>query len=134
MLKVYVPYPSVVFGREVLGEVISKVFGSLLPVQAELILFNFSAHPVGLHVKGLGEFPANFAGEDDVGGRAVGLDWGGQLRVAHRCEGSAGGDGLLSIEENHTGFCFHGGSHDGADVLTLGEYWTIRGQSWENIV
>ena len=32
MLKVYVPYPSVVFGREVLGEVIGKVFGSLLPV------------------------------------------------------------------------------------------------------
>ena len=45
-LKVYVPYPYVVFGREVLGEVISKVFGSLLSVQAELILFDLSAHPV----------------------------------------------------------------------------------------
>ena len=45
-LKVYVPYPYVVFGREVLGELISKVFGSLLSVQAELILFDSSAHPV----------------------------------------------------------------------------------------
>ena len=40
MLKVYVPYLSVVFGREVLGEVIGKVFISLLPVQAELILLD----------------------------------------------------------------------------------------------
>ena len=76
-LKVYVPYSSVVFGREVLGEVISKVFGSLLPVQAELILFGSAAHPVESHVKGLGTFPAHVDSEDAVGGRAVGLDQGG---------------------------------------------------------
>ena len=56
-LKVYVPYPSVVFGREVLGEVIGKVFGSLLPVQAELVLLDGAAHPVETHIKGLGELP-----------------------------------------------------------------------------
>ena len=38
-LIVYVPYPLLVFGREVFGEVIGKVFGSLLPVQAVLIFF-----------------------------------------------------------------------------------------------
>ena len=123
-----------VFGREVLGEVISKVFGYLLPEQAELILFDSSAHPVILHVKVLGAFPAHVVGEDAVGGCAVGLDWGGRLRVAHLGEGSADGEGLLAVEENRTGFCFRGGSHDGVDSLTFGEYWAIRGRSWANVV
>ena len=39
-LKVNVSHPSVVFGREVLGEVIGKVFSSLLPVEAELVLLD----------------------------------------------------------------------------------------------
>ena len=73
-LKVYIPYLSVVFGREVLGEVIGKVFGSLLPVRSELILFDAAAHPAELHVKGLGAFPEHVAVEDAVGGFAIGLD------------------------------------------------------------
>ena len=117
-----------------LGEVISKVFGFLLPVQAELIFFYLAAHPVESHVKGLGAFPGHVAGEDSVGGRAVSLDWGGGLRVAHLGEVSADGDDLLVVEENCTFFCFRGGSHDGADGLTLGEYCNIRGRSWENVV
>ena len=117
-----------------LGEVISKVFGSLLPVQVELILFDSVAHPVELHVKGLGAFPEHVAGEEAVGGPAVGLDQGGRFRVAHIGKGSADGDGLLAVEENRIGFCFRGGSHDGADGLTFGEYWTIRGRSWANVV
>ena len=63
-----------------LGEVTRKVFGSLMPVQAELILFDSAVHPVELHVKGLGMFPAHVAGEDAVGGCSVGLDRGGRLR------------------------------------------------------
>ena len=59
---------------KVIGEVIGKVFGSLLPIQAELILLDAAAHPVELHVKGLGEFPAHVDGKDDGGGCAVGLD------------------------------------------------------------
>ena len=66
-----------------LGEVIGKVFGSLLPVQAELILLDAAAHPVESHVKGLGEFLAYVSGEDAVGGRVVSLDQVGWLRVAH---------------------------------------------------
>ena len=54
--------------------------------------------------------------------------------MAHLVERSADGDGLLSVEKNRTSFCFRGGSHDGADFLTLGDYWTIRGRSWENVV
>ena len=99
-----------------------------------MIFFNLSAHPVELHVKGLGSFPAHVAGEDSVGGCAVGLDRGGRLRVAHLGEGSADGDGLLAIEENCTSFCFRRGSNDGADCMTLGEYWTIRGRSWANAI
>ena len=132
-LKVYIPYPSVVFGREVLGEVISKVFGSLLPVQVELILFDLSAHPVESHVKGLGEFPAHVAGEDDVGGCAVGLDRGGRLQVSHFDEGCAYGNSLLAVEENRSIFGFRCASHDGADGLTFGEYQTIRGWSGADV-
>ena len=119
-LKVYLPYPSVVFGREVLVELIGKVFGSLLPVHTELILLDAAAHPVESHVKGLGEFPAHVAGEDDVGGCAVGLDRGGRLQVSHFDEGCAYGNSLLAVEENRSSFGFRGGSHDGADSLTFG--------------
>ena len=90
-LKVYLPYTSVVFSMEVLDEFISKVFGSLLSVQAELIFLYSAAHPVESHVKGLGAFPAHVAGEDDVGGCAIGLDRVGWLRVAHLSESSADG-------------------------------------------
>ena len=132
-LKVYVPYPSVVFGREVLGEVIGKVFGSLMPVQAELILLDAAAHLVEAHVKGLGALPTYVAGDDAVGGRAVGLDWGGRLRVAHFDEGCADGNSLLDVEENRSSFSFRIGSHDGADGLEFGEYRTIRGWSGADV-
>ena len=49
-----------------LGEVIGKVFGSLLTVQVELIFLDAAAHPVESHVKGLGAFPAHVDGEDAV--------------------------------------------------------------------
>ena len=133
-LKVYVPYPSVVFGREVLGEVIGKVFGSLLLVQVELILIYAAAHPVEFHVKGFGAFPAHVADEDALGGRAVGLDQGWRLRVDHFDEGCADGNILLAVEENRSSFGFHGGSHDGADGLTFGEYRTNRGWSGADVV
>ena len=93
-------YPSVVFRREMLGEVIRKVFGSLFPVQGELILFGSAAHPVKSHVEGIGAFPGHVAWEDAVGGRSVGLDWGGRLRVAHFGEGRADGNILLALEED----------------------------------
>ena len=122
-----------VFDREVLGEVIGKVFGSPLPVQAELILIDVADHPVESHAKGLGAFPVYVAGEDAVGGRAVGLDWGGRLRVAHFDEGCADGNSLLAVEENRSSFGFLGGSHDGADGLIFGDYRSIRGWSGADV-
>ena len=44
-------HASVVFGREVLGEVIGKIFSSLLPVEAKLFLLDVTLHPVEAHVK-----------------------------------------------------------------------------------
>ena len=66
-----------------LGEVTVKVFSSFMPVQIELVLFDAEAHPVETHVKSLGALLAHVSSEDSVGGRAVGLDWGGQLWVAY---------------------------------------------------
>ena len=103
-----------------LGEVIGKVFGSLLPVQAGLILLDAAAHSAETHVKGFGALPAHVASEDALGGCAVGIDQGGQLRVAHFDEGCADGNSLLAIEENLSSFGFRGGSHDGADVSHFG--------------
>ena len=51
-----------VFGREVIGEVTGKVFSSLLPVEAELVLLDAAAHPVEMHVKSFGALPAHVAG------------------------------------------------------------------------
>ena len=81
-----------------LGEVIDKVFSSLLPVQAELILLDAAAHPVETHIKGFGALPAHVAVENAVGGRAVSFDWGGRLRVAHFDAGCADGNNLLAVE------------------------------------
>ena len=114
-----------VFGREVLGEVIGKVLSSLLPVEAELVLLDAAAHPVEAHVKIFGSLPAHVA----LGGRAVGLDWDGRLRVAHFKEVRADGNSLLAVEGNRSSFGFRGRSHDDADSLTFGEYRSIRGWS-----
>ena len=81
-----------------LDEVISKVFRSLLPVQAELILLDAAAHSVETHVKGFGALPEHVSGEDAVGGRTVFFDRGGRLQVAHFDEGCADGNSLLPVE------------------------------------
>ena len=71
--------------------------------------------------------PAHVAGEDSVGCHAVGLDRVGRLRVAHFDEFCEGGNSLIYVEEKRSSFGFCGGSHDGSDGLTFGEYRTIRG-------
>ena len=121
MLKVNVSHPSVVFWREVLGEVIGKVFSSLISLEAELVLLDTAAHPVEAHVKSFGALPEHVAGEDAVGGHAVGIDWGGRLRVDHFDEVHAYGNSLMAIEEDRSSFGLGGGSHDGAYVLTFCE-------------
>ena len=87
-----------VFGREVRGEVIGNIFSYLMPVEAELLFLNTTLHPVEVHVKGFGAFPAHVAGKDAVGGCVVSLDWSGPLRVAHFNQGRADGKSLLDIE------------------------------------
>ena len=82
-MKVNISHPSVGFGREVLGEVIGKVFSYLLPVESKLVLLDTAAHPLEAHVKSFGSLPEHVAGEYAVGGCAVGIDWGGRLWVAH---------------------------------------------------
>ena len=120
-LKVNVSHLSVVFGREVIGEVIGKVFSSLLLVEAELVLIDVAAHPVEAHVKRFGALLAHVVSEDTLGGCALGLDWVGRLWVAHFDEGRADGKSLLAVEEDCSSFGLGGGSHDGADGLTVGE-------------
>ena len=82
-LKLNVSHLSVVFGREVPGEVIGKFFSSLLPVESALVLLDAAEHPLESHVKIFGALQDLVYGEDVVGGCTVGLDWGGRLRVDH---------------------------------------------------
>ena len=133
MLKVHVPYPSVLLGREVLGELIGKLFSSLLPVQAELVLLDRAAHPMETHVKSFVALWAHVAGEDAVGGCAVRFDQGGKLQVAYFDEGRVDGNSLLEVEENCSSFDFRRGIHDSADGLTFGEYLSIRGRSGTDV-
>ena len=116
-----------------LGDVIGRVFSSILPVQAKFILLDAAVHPVESHVRGLGEFPAHVSVEDAVGGQAVGLDWGGRLRVAHFDEGRADGNSLMDVEDNCSSFGLRGGSHDGVDGLKFGEYQSIWGGSGPDV-
>ena len=112
-----------------LGEVTGKVFSSLLPIEVELVLLDVEAHPVELHVKIFGALTAHVTGEHAVGGRAVGLDWGGRLRVAHFDEGRADGNIILAVEEDQFSFGLGGRSHDGEDGLTFGEDFSIQSGS-----
>ena len=86
-----------------------------------MVLLDAAAHPVEAHVKSFGALLAHVASEDAVGGRAVSLDWGGQLRVANFDEGHADGNILLAVEEYRSSFGLSGASHDGVDGLTFGE-------------
>ena len=77
MLKVNISHASVMFGRGVFGEVISKVFSSLLTVEAKLFLLDATSHPVEAYVKCFGVFPAHVSGVDAVGGCVFSLDCSG---------------------------------------------------------
>ena len=57
-----------------LGEVIGKIFSSLLPVEVESVLIDAAAHPVERHFKIFGALTAHVTSEDSVGGRSVGID------------------------------------------------------------
>ena len=65
-----------------LGEVIGKVFSSLLPVQVELILLDAAAHQVETHVKGFGGLPAHVAGEYAILIGVGGCGWPIYIRAA----------------------------------------------------
>ena len=120
-MKVNISHASVMFGREVFGEVIGKVFSSLIPVEANFFLVGVTPHPVEAYVKCFGAFPAYVAGEDAMGFFAVGFYWSGRLRMAHFNQGCADGNSMLAVEEYCNGFSLISGSHDGADGLVLGE-------------
>ena len=60
-----------------------------------------------------------------MGGRTVGLNWGGQLWVAHFDEARADGNSLMAVEEDRSLFGLGGRSHDGADGLTFSEDWSV---------
>ena len=79
-------------------EVTGKIFSSLLPVEAELFLFDLTLNPVKVHVKDFGAFPVHVAHENAAGGYVVSLDWSGRLWVAHFNQGRADGNSLLAVE------------------------------------
>ena len=56
---------------------------------------------------------------DAVGRRAVALDWGGRLRVAHLGEGCADENSLMDIEENCTD------SATAAEAMTMRMVWHL---------
>ena len=128
-LKVSISHASVVFCREVFGEVIGKIFSSVLPVEAELFLSDATLHPVEAHVKIFGAFPAHVSCEDDMGSCVVSLDWIGRLRMSHFNQGHADGNSLLAVEEYCTSLSLGGRCHDNADGLSLGDYWADWGGS-----
>ena len=120
-LKVNISHASVMFGREVFGELIGKVFSSLLSVEAKCFLLDATPHPVEVHVKCHGAFMAHVSGDDAMEGFAVSFDWSGSLRMSHFNQGCADGNSLLAVEEDCTGFSLGGRCHDGADGMALGE-------------
>ena len=118
-------HASMIFGREVFGEVIGNSFSSLLPVEAELYLLDATLPLVEAPVKCFGEFTAHVSSEDAMEACFVSLDWSGWLQMDHCNQVGADGNSLLAIEEDRTGLSLGGGCHDGADGLSLGEYQAV---------
>ena len=108
-LKVNILHASVIYERLVFGEVIGKVFRSLLPVEAELFLLGATPHTGEAHVKLFGAFPAHVDGEDAVGGFDTSLDRSGRSRMAHLNEGFADENSLLAVVEDCTSFSLGSG-------------------------
>ena len=125
MLKVNILHASVLFGREVFGEVIGNIFSSLLSVEEKLFLLDVTPHPFEAHVKCFGAFPAHISRDDSVGGFVVSFYWSWRLRMAHFNQGRADGSSLLAVAEDCTSFSLGGGCHEGADGLALGEDWAV---------
>ena len=120
-LKVNISHASVMFGREVFGEVIGKILSSLLPVEAELFLLDSTSHPVEAYAKLFGAFPEHVSSEDAVVGCNASLDRSRRLRMEHFNQVCADGNSLLAVEEDCTDLSLGSGRHDGADGLALGE-------------
>ena len=114
-----ISHTSVMFRREFFGEVIGKIFSSLLPVEVKIFFLDTTSHPVEAHVKCFGAFPAHVASEDAVGGCVVSLDWSGRLHIAHFNQGHADGNILLAVEEYCTG------SDSAAYAMTVRMVWNL---------
>ena len=101
-----------VFGRKMLGVVVSEVLYAGFPVDVELVLVYTVTDPVESHIDGFG--PSLFDGVvDDAGGAGVvDLDWCGRLRPSHFKKGGADRACILGIVKTSAYFGFGGGRHD----------------------
>ena len=94
-------------GRVVLGEIITQVGGSFLPVVDEVSLAGVVAHPVKSHVNDLGASLLHFGVGNAAGALIVCLDWSRRLWVAHLFKVNPDGLVVLAglVQASHLSLC-----------------------------
>ena len=93
--------------RVVLGEIISQVGGSFLPVDDEMSLAGAVVHPVKSHFDGLGVSLLRIVVGYAAGALIVYLDWSRRLWVDNFFEGNTDGIGVLAglVQASHFSLC-----------------------------
>jgi hypothetical protein len=87
--QVHATHAAMVCKRMLFGEVIGQIVRATAPMDDELALGHAIAHPIEVHVNGLGATLFDGVVGNASGTGVVGLNGGGRLGVAHVGEESA---------------------------------------------
>jgi hypothetical protein len=109
------------------GPIVGSVFGSWMPVVAELALGVMAPQPVELHVHCFGVSWLDVVGDNAMGCAVVSLDRCGRLIVAHLFKEVLHGDCFKGINVKGTKFGFGCTGHDGLEYFGNVEHGTIVG-------
>lgn len=90
-------------------EIVCQVVGASAPVYEEVAFSHTVFDPVKSHIHSFGTALRD-GGVGDAGGASiVGLQGGGQLRMAHLCQGGAEHNAVFGVKEEGSEFGFGGG-------------------------
>ncbi len=112
LMRVQGTYLLMMFWWMVLGDVITKVFGSGVPVNTCMFVADLIDDPKIAHFHRAGSLPFNSIVCDADCCGVIAMDWRGRLGMAHLFEDEADDFDFLDVEEQGTEFGFCCGSRN----------------------
>ena len=116
-VKVYGADFSMMGGQEVLGEIVSQVYGTLAPEDFELALVDSVLNPIVAHIHHF-HVPLFNGVIGNAGSHAVVHDDDGRgLQMPHLSKGCVNEAGFLAVDEGSSNLCFCGQGDNNVDDL-----------------